>query len=458
MQSSHPKLLNDLCGRTVIDHVLSCVAQLRPDRTVVVVGHRKDEITKCIRESLPEGLPTELVEQDEPLGTADAVAVALTGIPQQWKRQEDGDVLVVPGDLPLLRPETLASLVNEHRSGEFAATIGVVHTDDPGGRPILQRDRHGEIVRIVNQPNAEGSPGRSFLVEADPYPSGKESAFRGSGLSLGRVNRLSETEGPSLDRARRLSETEGPSLDTARRLSEAKRSSREMAASQVPHFAEDKPRPKRPASEPTGWGKERYMDENDGARANGSFEVSTSVFCFRHSVLAPALRRIGPSGTDGERALMDAIEVLHEAGHSIATSIFEDPDEAIGVNDQVELAAARRRLQQRTNVAWMQRGVTIWDPSSTWIDVTVELSPDVSILPGTILEGRCRIGQASYLGPESHLVDTTTGPGARVEKSTCRRSTIGSRSHVGPYALLEPGCVIADGQVTGPFFHGFPSS
>jgi len=444
MQSSHPKLLNDLCGRTVIDHVLSCVAQLRPDRTVVVVGHRKDEITKCIRESLPEGLPTELVEQDEPLGTADAVAVALTGIPQQWKRQEDGDVLVVPGDLPLLRPETLASLVNEHRSGEFAATIGVVHTDDPGGRPILQRDRHGEIIRIVNQPSAETSPGRSFLVEADPYSSGKESAFRGSGLSLGRVNRLSEAEEPS--------------LSGVRRVSEARRSSREMDARQIPHCTEDKPRPKRPASEPTGWGKERYTDEDDRGRANGSFEVSTSVFCFRHSVLAPALRRIGPSGTGGERALMDAIEVLHEAGHSIATSTFEDPDEAIGVNDQVELAAARRRLQQRTNVAWMQRGVTIWDPSSTWIDVTVELSPDVSILPGTILEGRCRIGHASYLGPESHLVDTTTGPGARVEKSTCRRATIGSGSHVGPYALLDPGCVIADGQVTGPFFHGFPSS
>jgi bifunctional UDP-N-acetylglucosamine pyrophosphorylase/glucosamine-1-phosphate N-acetyltransferase len=401
MQSSQPKLLNEICGRTVIDHVLNCVAQLRPERTVVVVGHRKDEIAKCIRESLPEGLPTELVEQDNPLGTADAVAVALTGIPQQWKRQEDGDVLVVPGDLPLLRPETLVSLVNKHRSGDFAATIGVVELDDVNGRPILQRDRHGEIVRLLNQPSVG-------LSRKSSSPVSSETLF----LTTGRGQNPGKQETVAKDPAK---------------------------------YAGTRER-----NDSTG--------EIDLQPREGPVEVSTSVFCFRHSVLAPALRRILPSGKDGERALMDAIEVLHEAGHSIATSTFEDPDEAIGVNDQVELAAARKRLQQRTNVAWMQSGVTIWDPSSTWIDVTVQLSPDVSILPGTILEGQCRIEQGSVLGPETHLVDTTTGQGALIEKSTCRRATIGNRSHVGPYALLEPGCSITDGQVTGPFFHGFPAS
>src|SRR5207237_2912092 len=135
-------------------------------------------------------------------------------------------------------------------------------------------------------------------------------------------------------------------------------------------------------------------------------EINTSIYCFRRNLLAPALRRLSPENAQGEYYLTDAIEVLRAAGHKVIAVTAEDPAEALGVNDRMQLASAEAVLRGRINRRWMLEGVTMVDPSRTYIDATVALESDVRLLPGTMLEGRTTISAGAVVGPDVHLVDT----------------------------------------------------
>jgi bifunctional UDP-N-acetylglucosamine pyrophosphorylase/glucosamine-1-phosphate N-acetyltransferase len=112
---------------------------------------------------------------------------------------------------------------------------------------------------------------------------------------------------------------------------------------------------------------------------------------------------------------------------------------------------AEAELRDRINERWMRRGVTMWDPERTYIDVDVVLEPDVVLLPGVILQGSCVIGSHAEIGPEVHLVDTVVGEGAVVASSVCRRSLIGADARIGPYAVLDEGTEVSPGDVVGRF-------
>jgi bifunctional UDP-N-acetylglucosamine pyrophosphorylase/glucosamine-1-phosphate N-acetyltransferase len=92
------------------------------------------------------------------------------------------------------------------------------------------------------------------------------------------------------------------------------------------------------------------------------------------------------------------------------------------------------------------------DPDRTYIDAAVELSTDVTLFPGTMLQGRCLVGAGAELGPDTRLVDCVVGTGARVEHTVGRDAEIGDRAQVGPFAVLEPGSHIASDARTGPFY------
>src|SRR5207237_592927 len=113
MRSTRPKPLHLLCGRPMVLHVLDALAELHVDRVVVVVGHSAERVAKTVTELAPAGLTLDFVEQDVQRGTGDAVSVALTAFPDD--DLDDGDIVVLPGDTPLLRPPTLAALVRAHR-------------------------------------------------------------------------------------------------------------------------------------------------------------------------------------------------------------------------------------------------------------------------------------------------------------------------------------------------------
>jgi len=153
MRSSTPKVLHALCGRPMLLYVIDALALLRLERIVVVVGHGAESVTKTLQEQLVAETPVEFVEQRVQRGTGDAVGVALTASSFEDLDAED-DILVVPGDTPLLRTEMLVDLVVQHRSADAAATLLTARMLDPAGYGRVLRDRHGDVARIVEHAEA----------------------------------------------------------------------------------------------------------------------------------------------------------------------------------------------------------------------------------------------------------------------------------------------------------------
>jgi bifunctional UDP-N-acetylglucosamine pyrophosphorylase/glucosamine-1-phosphate N-acetyltransferase len=150
MRSARPKPLHRLCGRPMVLHVLDALAELDVTQVVVVVGHRGEWVTKALVEQAPASLRIEFVEQSTQRGTGDATAVALTGLPVD----EEGDVVVLPGDTPLLRPPTLAALVRHHRSTGAGCTLLTADVDEPAGYGRIIRGKGDLVERVVEESDA----------------------------------------------------------------------------------------------------------------------------------------------------------------------------------------------------------------------------------------------------------------------------------------------------------------
>jgi bifunctional UDP-N-acetylglucosamine pyrophosphorylase/glucosamine-1-phosphate N-acetyltransferase len=144
--------------------------------------------------------------------------------------------------------------------------------------------------------------------------------------------------------------------------------------------------------------------------------------------------------------------VLHDAGYPVGSLVIDDPVEVQGVNDRAQLATAEAELRARTNRAWQEAGVTMLDPTHTYVDVTVELAPDVTLFPGTILQGATVVGPGAEIGPSSRLVDTKVGAGSIVANTIARNAVIGADCVVGPFAALDPGTELSPGTRTGAFY------
>jgi bifunctional UDP-N-acetylglucosamine pyrophosphorylase/glucosamine-1-phosphate N-acetyltransferase len=213
--------------------------------------------------------------------------------------------------------------------------------------------------------------------------------------------------------------------------------------------------------DPTGYGRivrdgrggvARIVEQADATPDELTItEVNPSIYCFRRTYLSPALRRVSPENAQGEYYLTDVVEVLRGTGHTVLAIPAADPTETRGVNDRAQLADAEAVLRDRINTAWMKAGVTMVDPARTYVDATVELAPDVRLLPGTILEGRTVIGSGAVIGPDARLVDTVVADGAEIESSVLRSVTVGADVHVGPFAHLRPGTVLARHARVGSF-------
>jgi bifunctional UDP-N-acetylglucosamine pyrophosphorylase/glucosamine-1-phosphate N-acetyltransferase len=197
---------------------------------------------------------------------------------------------------------------------------------------------------------------------------------------------------------------------------------------------------------------------DDGDDDDEVSEVALGVYCVRRGLLAPALRRSSAESMEGRVRLADIVEVLTGSGHTCETVLIDHPGDLIPVNDRVQLAEAEAELRRRTNRHWLSMGVTMVDPERTYIDVTVRLGTDVTIFPGTILQGATTIGSGCELGPDTRLDRCQVGSSTRIEKTTASLATIGDDCVVGPFAVLEPGADLAAGTRTGPFYAGGSST
>jgi bifunctional UDP-N-acetylglucosamine pyrophosphorylase/glucosamine-1-phosphate N-acetyltransferase len=163
--------------------------------------------------------------------------------------------------------------------------------------------------------------------------------------------------------------------------------------------------------------------------------VNSSIYVFEADKLWPALEQIEPVNAQGELYLTDAVRLLVEGGEEVAVFKAPDADEIEGVNTRAELADAAAFLRARVNKEHMLAGVTIVDPQTTWIDPDVELEPDSTIHPFTVLRGRTRVAAGAEVGPHAVAIDAEIGPDAKV----------------GPFCYLRPGTKLGAGAKAGTF-------
>jgi bifunctional UDP-N-acetylglucosamine pyrophosphorylase/glucosamine-1-phosphate N-acetyltransferase len=168
-------------------------------------------------------------------------------------------------------------------------------------------------------------------------------------------------------------------------------------------------------------------------------EINSGMYAFDGDLLADTVKRVPTDNAKGEEYLTDVVSILRGDGHRVATAACADVEEVLGVNDQAQLAWARRVLNERLLEDWMRAGVTIVDPASTWIDVGVTLEPGVQIGPATQLEGSTTVGAGARVGPGCLLRDTAVASGATVVNSVCESAVIGAGVTVGPFAHLSGG-------------------
>jgi bifunctional UDP-N-acetylglucosamine pyrophosphorylase / glucosamine-1-phosphate N-acetyltransferase len=334
-RSATPKVLHPAAGRTLLGHVLGALAPLGLERVLVVVSADGADVEAEVATwDARMERPVTTVVQPEQRGTGDALDVALQALPDDVTR-----VLVLPGDTPLLRPETLAALL----ALDVQLPLGMLTTmlDEPDGYGRVLRDADGAVVGIVEHRDADAAQRRITEVNAGMYV---------------------------LDRA----------------------------------------------------------------------------------VVQPLVAALRSDNAQGERYLTDVVAALAGSGPG-AGAVAAPAAEVAGVNDRVQLAAAAAVLRRRHVDQLMRSGVSIIDPSHTYVDVDVTVGAETVLLPGTILEGATSIGSDAVIGPSSHLTDCTVGDGAIVHSTRADGAIIGGGADVGPFAHLRQGTRIEACARVGAF-------
>ena len=181
-------------------------------------------------------------------------------------------------------------------------------------------------------------------------------------------------------------------------------------------------------------------------------EVNSGIYAFDAAVLRTALHSVTTDNNQGEMYLTDVLSLARVDGGRVAAVTTTDRWQVEGANDRVQLAALGVEHNRRLIEAWMRAGVSIIDPATTWIDSTVTLDQDVTILPGTQLHGSTTVARDAVVGPDSTLTDVQIAAGAHVTRTHGSGAVIGEGAHVGPFTYLRPGTVLgADGKI-GAFY------
>jgi bifunctional UDP-N-acetylglucosamine pyrophosphorylase / glucosamine-1-phosphate N-acetyltransferase len=274
--------------------------------------------------------------QDPPRGTGDAVRVALDEVSAGSR-----DVLVLCGDTPGLRTETLSELLAIHKDRGAEATLLTAMFEVPAGEGRIVRGPQGDVDSIVEQRDA---------TEAE--------------LQI--------------------------------------------------------------------------------------HEINAGVYVFREEALRRLLGVIDADNAQREFYLTDVIGLIRSEG-GLVVAISAEAKEIAGVNSRNELAQVSRALRHTACERWMEAGVTIVDPQSTFIDATVELERDVVLLPFSFLEGNTKIARGAQIGPQTRIVDSEIEAGATISFSVVTSSSVGPEASVGPFASLRPGTRLERGVHVGSF-------
>lgn len=318
MKSKLYKVLHPVCGKPMVEHVVDHIKTLDVSRIVTVVGHGAEKV----REQLGDN--SEYVLQAEQLGTAHAVGQAETILGEL-----EGTTLVVCGDTPLIRPETMQALFEYHVAQKAKATILTAVTENPTGYGRVLRNEDGKVAQIVEQKDA--SPEQQLVKE-----------------------------------------------------------------------------------------------------------INTGTYCFDNKSLFEALKLVKNDNAQGEYYLPDVIEILQQQGEIVSAYVTEDFEETLGVNDRYALSQAEELMRARINEKHMRNGVTIINPTATYISADAVIGQDTVIQPGTMIEGKTVIGEDCVIGPNSQIVNSQIGNGTSIHTSVVRDSVVAVDTAIGPFANIRP--------------------
>jgi bifunctional UDP-N-acetylglucosamine pyrophosphorylase/glucosamine-1-phosphate N-acetyltransferase len=331
MKSKLPKALHPICGKPMTRYVIDACKDSNVDNVIVVIGHEAE----LVREGL--GNDVRYVTQEEQLGTGDACRQAIEAISDM-----DGDVLVLPGDTPLISADILQNLIQSHVSSGADATLLTTILPDGGNYGRVLRSADGLVSAIVEAKDA--------------------------------------------------------------------------------------------------------TDEQLRIR-----EINAGIYCFKLDLLRTYLSRIKPENAQGEYYLTDVVGLLAQNGHHIEAVVCDDPHVVEGVNDRVQLAKLAAIVRQRILERLMLEGVTIIDPSATYIDADVQIGRDTVIYPQCLIEKHSTIGEGCIIGPCTRLVNVKLGNGVTVLYSNIVDSSVGDGTRIGPFANIRPGCLIGRNVKIGDF-------
>jgi len=334
MRSKMIKLLHPVAGRPMVAHVLDVARSLKPARTITVVGFQADRVRDAL-----EGLGSDFVLQKEQRGTGHAVLQA----DRRIGRTPGSTLLILNGDLPTLKTQTLRGLVAKHRRTGAAFSIFTSRLEDPAGYGRIVRDADGQVQKIVEACDATA--------------------------------------------------------------------------------------------------EEKAIDE-----------INCGIYCADPAKLLKVLRRVRPNNAQGEYYITDAVRALIRAGEKVTAVCHADADELLGVNTRQELALASSTLYGRKAEALMEQGVTLLDPSSTWVDPRARIGRDSTLYPDVIIEGASVLGEDCTVLPGCRLVNARVARGGEIkDHSVLLDCKIGEGATIGPFAHLRPGSVLDPGARVGNF-------
>ena len=314
MESDLPKVLHEVCGRPMLSYVIDACREAGAERIIVVVGHRRELVT----EAYADAADITWVHQAEQHGTGHAVMVceeALAGFA--------GHVLVIAGDMPLIRASTLRALLGEHDRTGHAVTLATTVLDNPHGYGRIVRDGNGDLAAIVEHKDC--TPEQLEIHEVNP-----------------------------------------------------------------------------------------------------------SYYCFDGSRLFAALSKLSAANAQGEYYITNTVEILRREGLGTGAIPAVPQEDAMGINSRADLAEVNRVMQDCIQREWMDRGVTIVNRGTTWIEHGVSLGRETVIHPFSFVGAGAAVGESCRLGPFAYVRGGESVPsGATVGPVTERRSpVIGGRGIV----------------------------
>ncbi|MDF2659434.1 MAG: N-acetylglucosamine-phosphate uridyltransferase [Paenibacillus sp.] len=180
-------------------------------------------------------------------------------------------------------------------------------------------------------------------------------------------------------------------------------------------------------------------------------EINAGMYIFDNRKLFEALADVKNDNAQKEYYFTDVIDILRAKGEKILGYCTEDVAESMGVNDKVALSEAESCMRDRINRSHMAGGVTLINPSHTYIEKDVVIGADTVIYPGTSLKGKTVIGTECEIGPNCELTDSIVGDGVHIKQSVLLEASVGDGSTVGPFAYLRPGAKLSSHVKIGDF-------